>query len=134
MTSIKNNIDLDPLQRSVIQEILDTKGRDLKIIDLRDLVSFTDYFMVVTGTSDRHVQAIADNVNLKLKREHKLLPNSYEGLDRGQRVLWDYGDFVLHVFQPEFREYYNLEEFWSDAPSANAEDLISTLGVATQNS
>lgn len=109
--------------QSVIKEIQDTKGKDLKIIDLRDFVSFTDFFILVTGTSDRHVQAMADKVHLKLKNDFNRLPITFEGYERGQWVLLDYGDFVLHLFQPEFREYYNLEEFWGNAPILDESDL-----------
>lgn len=100
----------------VAQEISDTKGQDLKILDLRPIVSFTDYFVLATGNSDRHVQALADKVRLRLKKEYQLLPLTFEGYDQGQWVLLDYGDFVVHLFQPDFRDYYALDEFWHDAP------------------
>ena len=104
------------LVQVVAQEIADTKGQDLKILDLRPLVSFTDFFILVTGNSDRHVQAMADKVHLRLKNDYGLLPLNFEGYERGQWVLLDYGDFVLHLFQPTFREYYSLDDFWLDAP------------------
>jgi len=107
---------IQELVQVVIDEINDTKGQDLKVLDLRKLVSFTDYFIIVTGTSDRHVQAMADKVNLKLKKEHHLLPLTFEGYDLGQWVLLDYGDFVLHIFQSQTREHYSLDDFWGDAP------------------
>ena len=107
---------IQKLVQVVINELSDTKGQDLKVLDLRKLVSFTDYFIIVTGTSDRHVQAMADKVNLKLKKEHHLLPITFEGYDRGEWVLLDYGDFVLHIFQPETRERYSLDDFWGGAP------------------
>lgn len=95
-----------------IGELEDAKAQDLKVIDLRGRSAFTDYFIIATGSSDRHVQALADKVHLKLKHEGHLLPLNFEGYDQGQWVLLDYGDFVIHLFQPEFREYYDLEEFW----------------------
>jgi ribosome-associated protein len=109
---------MDSLQlaRIMAQEALDTKGQALKILDLKKLTSFTDYFVVVTGTSDRHVQAIADRVSLKLKKEHHKLPLTFEGYAGGRWVLLDYGDAVLHIFLPEQREYYALDELWRDAP------------------
>ena len=107
---------IQELVQVVVDELNDTKGQDLKVLDLRKLVSFTDYFIIVTGTSDRHVQAMADKVNLKLKKEHQLLPITFEGYDQGQWVLLDYGDFVLHIFQPETREHYSLDDFWGNAP------------------
>lgn len=104
------------LAQIIAQEVLDTKGQDLKILDLRNLVSYTDYFVLVTGTSDRHVQAMADRINVKLKKEFGLLPLTFEGYALGQWVLLDYGDVVVHLFQPEARAFYALEEFWQDAP------------------
>lgn len=98
-----------------ITELEDTKAQDLTVLDLSERTGFTDYFVIATGSSDRHVQALADKVHLKLKKDEKLLPLNFEGYDQGQWVLLDYGDFVVHLFQPEFRDYYNLEEFWQDA-------------------
>jgi ribosome-associated protein len=106
----------DKILNVVTEELSNTKGQDLMVLDLRPLVNFTDYFVLVTGNSDRHVQALADKVHLRLKKEHHLLPVAFEGFDTGQWVLLDYGDFVIHIFQPATREYYALEEFWGDAP------------------
>lgn len=104
------------LAKEIAQEALDTKAQDLKLLDLRDLVSYTDYFILATGTSDRHVKSIADRVHLKVKKKLGRLPISYEGLQSGQWVLLDYGDVVLHVFLEEQRKYYGLDAMWADAP------------------
>jgi len=108
---------LEPLNlvQIITTELEDTKGKDLKILDLGGLTSFTDYFIIVTGTSTRHVQAMADRVEIKLKKEHRLLPLSAEGYQAGQWILLDYGDAVLHVFLEEQREFYGLDELWRDA-------------------
>jgi ribosome-associated protein len=106
----------EKLLKVVTEELANTKGQDVMVLDLRPLVSFTDYFVLVTGTSDRHVQALADKIHLRLKKDHQLLPLTFEGFETGQWVLLDYGDFVIHIFQPGPREYYALEEFWGDAP------------------
>ena len=105
------------LARKIAAEALDTKARDLKLLDLRGLVSYTDYFILGTGTSDRHVRSIADRVHLKVKKELGRLPLSYEGQESGNWVLLDYGDVVLHLFLPEHRRYYGLDEFWAQAPA-----------------
>ncbi|HKY64335.1 MAG TPA: ribosome silencing factor [bacterium] len=105
------------LARKIASEALDTKVRDLKLLDLRGLVSYTDYFILGTGTSDRHVRSVADRVHLKVKKELGRLPLSYEGQDSGNWVLLDYGDVVLHLFLEEQRRYYGLDEFWSHAPA-----------------
>ncbi|MFO1463951.1 MAG: ribosome silencing factor [bacterium] len=109
-------MDTLQLAQSIAREALDTKAKDLQLLDLRDLVSYTDFFILCTGTSDRHVKSIADRVHLKLKRDQGKLPVSYEGLQEGRWVLLDYGDVVLHVFQDEQRKFYGLDEMWADAP------------------
>ncbi len=109
-------MDSRQLANIIAAEALETKAKDLKILDLRNLVSYTDYFILATGTSDRHLQAIADRVNLKLKHSHHRLPLSLEGYRAGQWVLLDYGGAVLHVFLPEHRVFYGLDELWADAP------------------
>lgn len=116
-------MNIQELVRVVVEELNNTKGQNLKVLDLRRLVSFTDYFIIVTGTSDRHVQALADKVNLKLKKEFHLLPITFEGYDLGQWVLLDYGDFVIHIFQPETRERYSLDDFWGDAPQLSVDGI-----------
>ncbi len=100
----------------ITDELENTKGQNLVVLDLRAFVSYTDYFVLVTGTSDRHVQAMAERVRLRLKNEHHLLPFAFEGLETGQWILLDYGDVVLHLFQEEQRGYYDLDHFWADAP------------------
>ena len=104
------------LAQQIAEEVQDTKGKEIEILDLKKLVSFTDYFILVSGTSDRHVQAIADRVNLRLKKDLGRLPMNFEGYASAQWVLLDYGDVVLHVFRPEQREYYGLDDFWVQAP------------------
>ncbi len=109
-------MDTLQLAQNIAREAVETKAKDLELLDLRDLVSYTDFFILCTGTSDRHVKSIADRVHLKLKHELGRLPVSYEGLQSGQWVLLDYGDVVLHVFLEEQRKYYGLDEMWHDAP------------------
>jgi ribosome-associated protein len=118
----------EKLLQVVTEEICNTKGQNVMVLDLRPLVSFTDYFVLVTGTSDRHVQALADKIHLRLKKDHHMLPLTFEGFDTGQWVLLDYGDFVIHVFQQEARDYYALEEFWGDAPRVAVEQGAKAAG------
>lgn len=92
------------------------KGRDLQLLDLRQLSDATDYFLLVSGTSDLHVRAIAEHIIDGLK-EAGLRPGHIEGLRGGRWVLIDYIDFVVHVFHPAAREFYQLERLWGDAPS-----------------
>ena len=91
------------------------RAREILILDLRKLVSFTDYFVICSGRSDRQVQAIAEHIRSELKGK-KIRPRSYEGLSSGKWVLMDYIDVVVHIFQDAAREFYDLEGLWSDAP------------------
>lgn len=96
------------------------KAVDLKVLHLQKVSDFTDYFLICSGTSERQVQAIADAVQEKL-REQRVRPLHVEGYNRGQWVLIDYGDLVVHVFQEEPRRFYALERLWGDAPEVTAE-------------
>jgi iojap-like ribosome-associated protein len=112
-------MDTLALAKEITEEADATKAKDLVVLDLQKLVSYTDYFVIATGTSDRHVQAISDRVYRRLKDKLHRLPISYEGQDSGQWVLIDYGDVVFHVFQKEPRQFYGLDELWSDAPQVS---------------
>jgi ribosome-associated protein len=109
-------VDLpDDLARAV-QLATDRKGGDLVVLDLRGLSDATDYFFLVTGTSDMHVRSIAEHVVEELKKDG-VRPSHVEGLRSGRWVLIDYIDFVVHVFHPAAREFYQLERLWGDAPA-----------------
>ena len=94
---------------------LDKKALDPILIDVRELCSFCNYQLVVSGRSDRQVDAIADGISAGLKLEG-LRPIGSEGARSGQWALLDYGDFVVHVFLHSAREHYDLEGLWNDAP------------------
>jgi ribosome-associated protein len=98
------------------EALLDRKAEDVMILDLRGMASATDYFLIASGRSDTHVSAIADHVIDELKREG-VRPIGVEGLRAGRWVLIDYVDFVVHVFHPTAREFYQLERLWGDAPT-----------------
>ena len=84
------------------------------MLDLREITSLADYFIICTGTNIRQNQAIADEIHLKVK-EHGELPISVEGYDNAEWVLMDYGDFLVHVFLEKTRTYYDLERLWRHA-------------------
>ena len=90
---------------------------DVVILDMRPVCSYTDFFVVCTGQSPRQVKAIYDEVRERLKKEDGLLPRAVAGERQATWILADYLDVVLHVFTPEAREYYRLEELWGDVPS-----------------
>jgi ribosome-associated protein len=94
----------------------DRKGRDLVLLDLRQVSDATDYFLLASGTSDLHVRSIAEHIIEELKKEG-VRPDHVEGLRGGRWVLIDYIDFVVHVFHPAAREFYQLERLWGDAPA-----------------
>ena len=96
------------------------KAIDLRVLHLEKVSDFTDFFLICTGTSERQVQAIADAVQEKM-REEQVRPLHVEGYTRGQWVLLDYGDFVVHIFQEEPRRFYSLERLWGDAPDVTNE-------------
>ena len=95
---------------------LEKKALNVKLLEVRGISSLTDYLLLASGTSDRHVQAVAEEVRVGLKQKHTTAPLAVEGLDDGRWVLIDYGDVMVHVFQPEVRDFYDLEGLWSEAP------------------
>jgi ribosome-associated protein len=90
---------------------------DVVILDMRPVCSYTDFFVVCTGQNPRQVKAIYDEVRERLKKEERLIPRTVAGEREARWILADYLDVVLHVFTPEAREYYRLEELWGDVPS-----------------
>jgi len=96
------------------------KARDVMVLDLRGISSATDFFLLATGRSDVQVKAIAQHIVDELRDDgHR--PNHVEGLQGGRWALLDYIDFVVHVFHPQARAFYQLENLWGDAPSWTAE-------------
>jgi len=102
---------------------LDKKAREVVILDLRPLTSITDYFVICTGEVNQHVKAIADEIDLRLRPTEK--PWHIEGYQHLSWVLMDYVNVVVHVFDPETREYYNLEKLWADAVVEKISDGLS---------
>ena len=100
---------------SAVELARDRKARDLTVLDLRGISSATDFFFIITGTSDIHVRGIAEHIMEELKKRD-VRPDHVEGLRGGRWVLIDYIDFVVHVFHPAAREFYQLERLWGDAP------------------
>jgi ribosome-associated protein len=94
---------------------MDTKAEDLVILDVRGLTSFTDYFVIISGRSTRHVQGLAEAIDSGLSAK-RISSRNCEGLKEGLWVLLDYNDVVVHVFYKETRAFYDLEGLWHDAP------------------
>lgn len=107
---------------------LDTKAEDLAVLDVRGLASFTDYFIIMSGRSTRHVQGLAEAIEGEL-RSKRINSKHSEGLREGLWVLLDFGDVVVHIFYHESRAFYDLEGLWHDAPRINVDDLLSQAGA-----
>ena len=104
----------DPTWLTAVRAAESKQARDIVVLDVRGETSFSDHFLICSGASTRQVQAIADEIGLKLK-ERGEKPSSIEGYKNSEWVLLDYGDFVVHVFSPKARTYYDLERLWRDA-------------------
>jgi ribosome-associated protein len=106
-----------------IQACLDKKAEELSILEMeKGSGAFTDYFVLCSGTNPRQVQAIADEVELRLKRAG-VRPNQVEGYNQAEWVLIDYVDFVVHVFSEKARKFYDLERLWKSAKRLQPSDL-----------
>lgn len=105
--------------------IADKKGLDVSLLDVSDLVVVTDLFLIATGTSTRHVKTLVEEVEYALKSSHERKPFRREGQEYGHWVLLDYGDVIVHVFDQETRDYYELERLWGDAPRLEVETAVA---------
>jgi len=116
---------IEELNDLIIDSIQDIKGKNIVKLDLRHLHDApTDFFIVCEGESTVQVKSIATNVSARLKKEANNPPNHIEGTDSSQWVLVDFFNTVVHVFYPEAREFYQLEQLWSDAKITKYEDLF----------
>ena len=112
------------LNHLIIDAIQDIKGKNIVKLDLRSLEDApTDYFIICEGDSSTQIKAISDNISRKLKQEVGLIPNHTEGMDGAKWILVDYFDTVVHVFYPETRAFYEIEELWGDAVRTDYENL-----------
>lgn len=109
----------------VVDTLLDRKAVDPVVLDLRGLFAATDYFVIVSGTSDAHVRGMAEYL-VSVLAASGIEPHHVEGLAQGRWVLLDYVDFVVHVFHPQLRGFYQLERLWGDAPVVAAGDVDGT--------
>ena len=102
------------------------KATDIMVQEVRDLIGVTDYFVIATASNNRQVEAIIDEIEDAVRTKAQMKPLHREGTQDGTWSLLDYGSFVVHVFQPETREYYRLEALWNDAPVI---DLAAEAGL-----
>ena len=113
---------VDPKQKArwIVEAALDMKAELPIVLDMRDVTSYADTFVVLTGRSDRQVRSIAESIVVSLKN-HGEAPLGVEGLDDGNWVLIDCNDSIVHLFDPETRTQYDLERLWRDAPRLDLE-------------
>ena len=104
----------DKIVKKIGELILDKKGDDIKILDVRELTSLTEYFIICTSDSAPKTRAITEHIKTELKKDN-ISPWHIEGLEKMEWVLLDYVNIVINVFNPKMREYYNIERLWSDA-------------------
>ena len=110
----------EQLRYLVMNALQDMKGVDVRVLDVRRMTAITDFMVIASGTSDRHVKSLARNV-LDKARAQDVRPLGVEGEQEGEWVLVDLCDVVVHVMQPQVRDFYNLEKLWSvEAPAADA--------------
>jgi ribosome-associated protein len=112
----KQKISADQLISTILAGIEDVKGKEINILDLRDIENTVcDYFIICEGTSNTQVNAIVNSIQKKVSKELKDHPWHIEGADNAEWVLMDYVNIVVHVFQKHVREYYDIESLWGDA-------------------
>lgn len=108
----------------IIDSIQDIKGKNIIKLDLRGLEERpTDFFIICEGESTTQVKAISNNLHKRVKEEFGIMPNHHEGTEGSQWILVDYFDTIIHIFHPEKREYYDIEDLWSDAEMTQYDDL-----------
>jgi ribosome-associated protein len=110
----------------LVQSALEKKAYDLVLMEVRELSSIADYFIICSGRSDRQVQSIAQGIEENLHRAGEA-PLSLEGMNRGHWVLMDYTDVVIHIFYQPVREFYDLDGLWGHAPRVELPEPYSTL-------
>lgn len=106
-------MNAEEIRDQAVQTLEDMKGVDIRVLDIADISDFADYMIIVSGTSDRHVRALAEAVKDEL-RERGTRAMGHEGEDLSEWVLIDFADVVVHVMRPEVRQFYDLEKLWDE--------------------
>lgn len=109
-------LEPDALADRIAAIASDRKAIDIRVVDVRELVSYTDFLVICSGNTERQTNAIRDAVYQQLKDDHALLPRRTEGEPEARWILLDYLDCVVHIFTPDARSYYRLDKLWGDAP------------------
>jgi len=107
----------EQLAETIAAQAADKKAIDVVELDVRGVVGYTDFFLVCSGNTARQVKAIHDGIHQALKDEHAILPRRVEGAREATWILMDYLDVVVHIFTPEARDFYRLEQLWGEVPA-----------------
>ena len=108
-------IDTVELARYIVDLIADKKGEDIVLLDIREQTLIADYFIICSGSSERQLKAIIENITEEVKKDHRIIAYYVEGDATTGWVLIDYGSIIVHAFSPDTRAYYDLEGFWHEA-------------------
>ena len=111
--------------KAICEALLEKKAQEIEVLQVERLTELTEYFVICSASSTTQVKALADNVEWRLKYDHETLVHHTEGYESAQWMLLDYGCVVLHVFMPEARKFYNLENLWKDGTPV----ALSELGI-----
>ncbi|MCH5230944.1 MAG: ribosome silencing factor [Muribaculaceae bacterium] len=118
-----SNIESNKLNE-IIEAITDRKGKKISLLNLNKIdTAPSDSFVICQGNSTSQVSSIADSIRERLQKNLDIKPYNYDGYKNSQWIIIDYGDIMVHVFLPEYREFYSLEDLWSDASITNLPDL-----------
>jgi len=109
--------------KAICEALLEKKGQDVQVLKIEELTSLTEYFVICSATSTTQVKALADNVEWRLKYDHETMPHHVEGYESNQWILLDYGCVLVHVFMPDARKFYNLENLWKDGVSIPLDEM-----------
>ena len=114
---MSDELSAEQLAERIAEIASDKKAAEIRILDLRGIVGYTDYFVICSGNTDRQTKAIHDGILEGMKKDHGTIPRRVEGVAEARWILMDYLDCVVHIFTPEARAYYRLEQLWGEAPA-----------------
>ncbi len=110
--------------KAIVKILDEKKGRDIQLLEIKGLSTLGDYFILATGGSNTQVKALADDVDEEMHKQFDFHPIRIEGMQNAEWVLMDYEDVMVHIFQEEPRNFYNLERLWHDAPRVDLTDIL----------
>ncbi|MBS6545929.1 MAG: ribosome silencing factor [Butyricicoccus pullicaecorum] len=116
-------MDARELVKYTCEALLERKGHEIEVLHIEQLTTLAEYFVICSATSTTQVKALADNVEFRLKNDHGVMPHHVEGFESSSWILQDYGSVLVHIFLPETRDYYRLENLWKDGEKVSLAEL-----------